>query len=46
MSEIVFPAVGRALYPALVAFREQMSRLFDAYSLATLFIQALEVGGV
>ncbi len=43
VSEIVFPAVGRALYPALVAFREEMSRLFDAYSLATLFIQALEV---
>ncbi len=43
VSEVVFPAVGRALYPALVAFREQMSRLFDAYSLATLFIQAIEV---
>ncbi len=43
VSEVVFPAIGRALYPALVAFREEMSRLFDAYSLATLFIQALEV---
>ena len=43
VSEIVFPAVGRALYPALVAFREELARLFDAYSLATLFIQALEV---
>ncbi len=43
VSEVVFPAVGRALYPALVAFREEVSRLFDAYSLATLFIQAIEV---
>ena len=43
VSEIVFPAVGRALYPALVAFRQETSRLFDAYSLATLFIQVLEV---
>ncbi len=43
VSEIVFPAVGRALYPALVAFREEVSRLFDGYSLATLFIQAIEV---
>ena len=43
VSEIVSPAVGRALYPALVAFRQEVSRLFDAYSLATLFIQALEV---
>lgn len=43
VSEVVFPAVGRALYPALVAFREQAARLFDGYSLATLFIQALEV---
>ncbi|MCP3959946.1 MAG: oligosaccharide flippase family protein [bacterium] len=43
MSEIVFPAVGRALYPALVAFREEVRRLFDAYALGTLFIQALEL---
>ena len=43
VSEIVFPAVVRSLYPALVAFREEVSRLFDAYSLATLFMQAVEV---
>ena len=43
VSEIVFPAVGRALYPALVAFRDQIRRLFDAYALGTLFIQALEL---
>ncbi len=43
VSEIVFPAVVRSLYPALVAFREQAARLFDAYSLTTLFMQAVEV---
>ncbi len=43
VQEVVFPAVGRALYPALVAFREDARRLFDAYALSTLFIQAIEV---
>ncbi len=42
-SEIIFPAVARSLYPALVAFRDEVSRLFGAYSLATLFMQAVEV---
>ena len=43
VSEIVFPAVARSLYPALVAFREETARLFGAYSLATLLMQAVEV---
>ena len=43
VQEVIFPAIGRALYPALVAFREDARRLFDAYSLSTLLIQALEV---
>ena len=43
VQEVVFPAIGRALYPALVAFRDDARRLFDAYSLSTLLIQALEV---
>ena len=42
-SEIIFPAVARSLYPALVAFRDQAARLFDTYALATLFMQAIEV---
>jgi PST family polysaccharide transporter len=42
-SEIVVPALTRALYPALVAFREAASKLFDAYTLATVFMQAIEV---
>ncbi len=37
------PALTRALYPALVAFRAATARLFDAYALATLFMQSLEV---
>lgn len=43
VSEIIFPAVVRSLYPALVAFREQAARLFEAYSLTTVLMQALEV---
>ncbi len=42
-SEIVFPAVGRSLYPALVAFKDEAARLFGAFSLTTLFMQAVEV---
>ena len=42
-SEVIVPALTRALYPALVAFREAASKLFDAYALATLFMQAIEV---
>jgi PST family polysaccharide transporter len=42
-SEVIVPALTRALYPALVAFREAASKLFDAYALATLFMQSLEV---
>ena len=42
-SEIIVPALTRALYPALVAFRAAATRLFDAYALATLFMQSLEV---
>ena len=42
-SEIIVPALTRALYPALVAFREAASKLFHAYSLATLFMQSIEV---
>ncbi|MEM7354704.1 MAG: oligosaccharide flippase family protein, partial [Acidobacteriota bacterium] len=43
VSEIVFPAVARSLYPALVAFRDEVKRLFEAFSLATLFLQAVEI---
>lgn len=43
VSEIVFPAVARSLYPALVAFKEEVHRLFGAFSLTTLFLQAVEV---
>ncbi len=43
VSEIVFPAVARSLYPALVAFRDEAARLFGAFSLTTLFMQAVEV---
>ena len=42
-SEVVVPALTRALYPALVAFRAAASKLFDAYALTTLFMQSLEV---
>jgi O-antigen/teichoic acid export membrane protein len=42
-SEVLVPALTRALYPALVAFRETASKLFDAYALATLFMQSIEV---
>lgn len=36
------PAVTRALYPALVAFRAEPEKLLGAYRLATLFVLALE----
>jgi O-antigen/teichoic acid export membrane protein len=42
-SEVIVPALTRALYPALVAFRMATSKLFDAYRLATLFMQSIEV---
>ncbi len=42
-SEVIVPALTRALYPALVAFRAAAAKLFDAYALATLFMQSLEV---
>ncbi len=43
VTEIIFPAIARSLYPALVAFRENAKRLFETYSLATLLLQAVEV---
>ena len=43
ISEIVVPAIGRALYPALVAFASEGRRLLDAYGLATVLILALEI---
>jgi len=39
---ILVPAVTRALYPALVAFRSQPVQLMEAYRLATLFVLAIE----
>ncbi len=42
-SEVIVPALTRALYPALVAFRAAASKLFHAYALATLFMQSIEV---
>ncbi len=42
-SEVIVPALTRALYPALVAFREAAAKLFDAYALATQFMLSLEV---
>ena len=43
VSDIVLPAVVRALYPALVALRDEAERLFDAFSLATVFLLSVEV---
>jgi O-antigen/teichoic acid export membrane protein len=43
VSEVIVPALARALYPALVAFRAAASKLFEAYALATLFMQSFEV---
>ncbi len=43
VAEIILPAVARALYPALVAFGEEIQRLFQTYAMATLFTLALEV---
>ncbi len=36
------PAITRALYPALVAYKEEPDRLFEAYRLATLLVLAIE----
>jgi len=41
--QILLPAIGRALYPALVKFRDSGKGLFSAFSLATLLIAAIEV---
>ncbi len=43
VSEIIFPAVGRALYPALVAFGSEVRKLFETYAMATVFLLAIEV---
>ena len=42
-SEIIVPALTRALYPALVAFRAAAEKLFQTYALATVFMQSIEV---
>jgi len=43
VSLILVPAITRALYPALVAFRHDARQLFESYRLATLCVMALEV---
>ena len=40
---ILVPAIGRTLYPALVAYASEPKKLLQAYRLATLLILALEV---
>jgi O-antigen/teichoic acid export membrane protein len=42
-ARILQPPMGRALYPALVAYRDDPHRGFEAYRLATLFLLAVEV---
>jgi len=42
VSEILVPAVARALYPALAAFAAEAQRPFTSYSLATVLVVALE----
>lgn len=41
--QILLPAVGRALYPTLLALADQIRELFRAYSLATVFVLSIEV---
>ncbi|MEM8960435.1 MAG: oligosaccharide flippase family protein [Acidobacteriota bacterium] len=41
--QILHPAIGRALYPALIALRATTAKLFRTYSLATVFVVAFEV---
>lgn len=43
VSRILLQAVGRALYPALVAYRDDPVRRFEIYRLASLFLMCLEV---
>ena len=42
-ARILQPPMGRALYPALVAYRDHGAQGFDPYRLATLFLLAVEV---
>jgi len=42
VSEILVPAITRALYPALVAFRDRPRAMFEAYRLATVGVVAVE----
>ncbi|MEE2777190.1 MAG: oligosaccharide flippase family protein [Acidobacteriota bacterium] len=42
---ILVPAVGRTLYPALVAYATNPPRLLEAYRLATLLVVAVEITG-
>ncbi len=39
---VIVPGITRALYPALVAFRDDPERFFEAYRLATLFVIVIE----
>jgi PST family polysaccharide transporter len=41
--QVLMPAVGRVLYPALVAFSSKTRQLFQAYSIATRFVLTFEV---
>lgn len=42
-ARVLQPPMGRALYPALVAYRGEERRDFEAYRLATLFLVGIEV---
>ena len=41
--QILLPAVGRALYPTLLALADRVEELFRAYSLATILVISVEV---
>src|SRR5690606_15997278 len=42
-ARILQPPMGKALYPALVAYRDEPAHGVEAYRLGTLFLLALEV---
>ncbi len=42
-AQLIIPALTRAIYPALLAFREQTGKLFQTYALATILALGLEV---
>ena len=43
VSAIIVPAITRTVYPALVAFRKDPSKMMEAYRLGTILVLACEV---